>query len=165
MLDVLSKSEAVAVLCLLMVGADDEIKLEELSSMLNNPFFQEHVTDKIGPHRLFLNKFNQARANGNESVLEKKAIGVLKSAFPAFQLKMLALLTIIAGADDDYDQSEKEFMARLTSEFGIPMASIEPELQKMKEAIRNQASQDNDKEPIDSERSEENDVRAEAKRQ
>jgi len=160
MLDVLSKSEAVAVLCLLMVSADDEIRLEELSSMLNNPFFQEHVTNKIGSHKRFLAKFNKAKASFGENALEQKALSVLKPAFPAFQTKMLALLTLIAGADDNYDQSEKELMARLSSELGIPMSSIEPELEKMKEAILNQSIQEKDKEDQDKKSSPNDDNKA-----
>lgn len=142
MLDVLSQSEAVAVLCLLMVGADNEIKQEEISSMLGNPFFVEHVAEKIGPHKKFLKRFNQAKMQAGAGALEKKAVGVLRTAFPAFQIKVLALMTLIAGADGDYDQSEKELMARVSTEMGIKMEEIEPELEKMKEAILNQPMPD-----------------------
>jgi len=145
MLELLKKSEAVAVLCLLTVNANDEIKLEELSSMLGNPFFIEHVTDKIGPHPRFLQEFSKTKAQLGETGMEKKAIAALKSAFPAFQVKTLALMTHIATADDEYDQSEKTLIARVAKELGVPIEDINPEVEKMQEAIINkpEASQKN----------------------
>ncbi len=157
MLEVLSKSEAVAVLCLLMAGADDEIRMEEISSMLNNPFFKEHVTNKIGNHKRFLKSFNTARSEQGKEALEMRAVKIIKSAFPAFQLKVLALLTLIAGADENYDQSEKEMMARLATELGISMASIQPELDKMKEAILNESLHNDEDEAVDNTKNEAND--------
>jgi len=145
MLELLKKSEAVTVLCLLTVNANDEIKLEELSSMLGNPFFIEHVTDKIGPHPRFLQEFSKTKAQLGESGMEKKAIAALKSAFPAFLVKTLALMTLIATADDEYDQSEKTLIARVAKELGVPIEDINPEVEKMQEAILNkpEAPQEN----------------------
>lgn len=143
MLEIPSTSEAVAILCLLMVGADNEVRMEEVNAMLNNPFFVEHVRNNIGPHQQFLKRFNQAKAETGEEALEKRAIKALKSAFPAFQLKTLAMLTLIAGADDEYDQREKELMARIASKLGVAMGDVEPELAKMKETILSQAIHEN----------------------
>lgn len=136
MLDTMTTSEAVAVLCLRMVGADESIKPEELTTMLSNPFFLEHVSEKIGPHGKFLRKYNQARKHLGGAGIEKKAIASLKSGFPALQIKTLALMTLIAGADGEYDQTEKELVARVATEFKIPVEDIEPELGKMQEAFR-----------------------------
>jgi len=144
MLEIPSTSEAVAILSLLMVGVDDEIKMEEINAMLNNPFFVEHVTSKIGPHQEFLKKYNQAKDETGEANLENRAINALKSAFPAFQLKALAMLTLIAGADEHYDQREKELMARIASQLDISMKDVEPVLSKMKEAILDQAIDESD---------------------
>lgn len=138
MLDILSKPEAVGVLCLLMVSADNEIRMEEISTMLNNPFFIEHVTNKIGSHKKFLKRFQKARAEVGANTLEQKSIAVLKTTFPAFQLKVLALLTLIAGADDKYEQQEKELIARIATQLGVSIEDVQPELEKMREAILNQ---------------------------
>lgn len=139
MMDVLNTPEAVAVLCLLMVGADSEIKQEELASMLTNPFFQEHVAEKIGPHPEFLQKYNQAKKQHGKDALEKRAIKALKSGFPALQLKTLALMTLIAGADGDYDKTEKELAVRVSTALNIPIGDVDSELEKMKEGIRKAA--------------------------
>ena len=100
MMDQLTTPEAVTVLALLMVGADGETKPEELSSMLANPFFREHVADKIGPPMEFIQKYNQTKNAEGAEKLEKKAVTALKSGFSAFRIKTLALMTIIAQADD-----------------------------------------------------------------
>ncbi|QJB57530.1 TerB family tellurite resistance protein [Pseudodesulfovibrio sp. zrk46] len=144
MLDTLSQPEAVCILCLLMVGADDEVKMEEISSMLNNPFFKEHVTQKIGSHRKFLKRFKKAKAEVGAKALEQKAITVIKTTFPAFQLKLLALLTLIAGADNNYDQQEKELIARIATNLGVSIEDVQPELEKMREAILNMPIRDDD---------------------
>lgn len=140
MLDVLTKSEAVAILGMLMINADDAVKQEEITSMLNNPFFLKHVDEKIGAHKKFLRRFTQARKQYGDKALEEKAIATLKSAFPAFQLKTLALMTLIAGADDHYDSTEKELIARVATSLGVRVEEVQPELEKMKEAILNQDS-------------------------
>ncbi len=134
MKDTLTTPEAVAVLCLLMVGADTEIKQEELASMLGNPFFQEHVSDKIGPHPKFVKTFNAAKQSIGSRELEKKAIAALNKGFPALKLKTLALMTTIAGADNEYDQLEKELVVRVATALKIPVEEIEPEFKKMKAA-------------------------------
>jgi len=144
MKDVLTTSEGVAVLCLLMVGADAEIKQEELASMLGNPFFQEHVADKIGPHKKFLKLFTAAKRSLGADALEKKAIAALNKGFPALKLKTLALMTLIAGADDDYDQLEKELVARVAIGLHINMEEIEPEFKKMKAAALTPPSKENE---------------------
>ncbi len=139
-MDVLTTPEAVTVLCLLMIGADEDNKPEEIESMLNNPFFIKHIAEKIGPHRDFLKKYNQAIGTLGEERLERVAVSVLKSAYPAFRTKTLALMTLIAGADNEYDHREKLLMARVATALGIPMEEIGPELGKMKNAILMQAS-------------------------
>lgn len=149
MKDVLTTAEGVAVLCLLMVRADKEIKQEELASMLNNPFFTEHVADKIGPHDTFITNFNHAcKRLGTES-LEKKAIAALSKGFPAIQLKTIALLTMIAGADGDYAQTEKELVARVATGLKIKVADAEHEVQRMRASIREQAKHKEDPDAID----------------
>lgn len=135
MLDILNQAEAAAVLCLLMLGANGENKPEEVGSMLTNPFFKEHIADKLGQPTEFLKKYNQSIDSVGPSGLEKKAVAGLKGAYPAFQLKTLAMMTLIAGADDDYDQTEKELMARVSTNLGISMDELAPEVEKMKAAI------------------------------
>ena len=61
MLDRMTTPEAVTVLCLLMVAADGEIRQEELTSMLENPFFKEHVGEKIGSSKKFLKRYVAAK--------------------------------------------------------------------------------------------------------
>ncbi len=140
MLDVFTTPESVAVLSLLMVGANEEIKLEELSSMIDNPFFAEHVAEKIGPHKEFLNKYNEVKKILGKNGLEKKATTALKGAFPALQIKTVAMMSIIAGADEVYDQQEKELLARVASELGVALKDVDPEMEKMQEGIIEQAA-------------------------
>ena len=135
MLDILNQAEAAAVLCLLMLGANGENKPEEVGSLLTNPFFKEHLADKLGQPTEFLKKYKQSIDAIGPSGLEKKAVAGLKGAYPAFQLKTLAMMTLIAGADNDYDQTEKELMARVSTHLGISMGELAPEVEKMKAAI------------------------------
>ena len=139
MMDILTTPEAVAVLCLLMVGADEDVRQEELASMLANPFFQEHVADKIWPHDKFIRSFNTLKANIGKNALEAKAVSTLKSAFPAMRIKTLALMTQIAGADGDYAQSEKELVVRISTALGIAINDVDQELEKMRVAVRETA--------------------------
>jgi len=135
MLDQLTTPEAVTVLALLMVGADGETKLEELASMLGNPFFKEHVAEKIGHPQNFIKKYNDTKTALGTEKLEDKAVSALKSAFPAFRVKTLALMSIIAGADNDFDQKEKELVARVSTALGVSMDDVGPEIEKMNEAL------------------------------
>ena len=135
MLNILNPAEATAVLCMLMINANGENKPEEVGSLLTNPFFKQYIVEKIGHPGEFLKKYNQALNSAGPSGLEKKSVAVLKGAYPAFQLKTLALMTLIAGADDDYDQTEKELMARVSTNLGITMDELAPEVEKMKTAI------------------------------
>lgn len=144
MLDILTQSEAVAVLCLLMIGADDEIRPEELTAMLDNPFFVEYITENIRPHKDFLLKFNTTKEKHGEQALEEKAIHSLKDAFPAYQLKTLALMMLIAGADDHYDQQEKELLARVAVKLGVEVDTVQPELERMRRAVLTQKVQPSD---------------------
>ena len=135
MLDILNPVEAAAVLCMLMIGANGENKPEEVGSMLTNPFFKQHIAEKIGHPAAFLKKYNQSLEALGPSGLEKKSLATLKGAYPAFQLKTLAMMTLIAGADDEYDQTEKELMARVSTNLGISMDELSPEVEKMKASI------------------------------
>lgn len=135
MLDILSQPEAAAVLCLLMIDANGESKPEEVGSMLSNPFFKEHISDKIGHPAEFLKNFRITIESIGPSGLEKKAVAALKGGYPAFQVKTLAMMTLIAGADQDFDQTEKELMARVSTNLGVTMDEVAPELDKMKQAI------------------------------
>ena len=135
MLDILNPAEAAAVLCMLMLGANGENKPEEVGSMLTNPFFKEHIAEKIGHPAEFLKKYNQSIDAMGPSGLEKKSIAALNGGYPAFKLKTLAMMTLIAGADNDYDRTEKELMARVSTNLGISMEELAPEVEKMKAAI------------------------------
>ncbi len=141
MIGTMTQPESIAILSLLMVGADQDIKLEEISSMLNNPFFAEHVSEKLGDHKVFLQKYNEAKKALGITGLESQALKVLKSAFPALQIKTVALLTLIADADGDFDQKEKELVARVAVELNVTAKDADPELQKMKDTIKQQAEQ------------------------
>lgn len=132
--DIMTTAEGVAVLCLLMAGADRVFKQEELASMLNNPFFLEHVSEKLGPHDEFLQQFLAARKTLGTEELEKKAITALKSAFPTFKVKTLATMTLIAGADDDYTQPEKELAARVATALKVDFKEVQQEIEKMRQA-------------------------------
>ena len=134
-MDLLTHHEASAVLCLLMIEANNENKPEEVQSMLKNPFFMQHIADKIGSPKKFLRKYNEGMGKLGEQGMERIAITTLKGAYPAFRLKTLALMTLIAGADEDYDQEEKELVARVTLALRVPMEDIAPELEKMKNSI------------------------------
>lgn len=138
MIGTMTPPEAIAVLSLLMVGADNEIKQEELTSMFANPFFTDHVSEKIGPHPAFLKKYNEARKELGVRRLELYALKSMRNAFPALQIKTVALLTLIADADGDFDQKEKELVARVATELGVSAQEVEPELAKMKTAIQQQ---------------------------
>ncbi len=78
--------------------------------------------------------------------LERKAVATLKGAYPAFRIKTLALMTLIAGADEKFDQPEKELIARVSTGLGITMQEIEPEVRKMKNVILKNDVQPNDDE-------------------
>lgn len=135
MIETITTPEAVTVLCLLMVRADGEIRHEELTSMLENPFFQKHVGDKIGPAKKFLKKYSADKQRHGVDAMEQAAIKQLKTAFPALQTKTLALMTLIAGADDEYAQQEKDLMARAATALGIPFADVDHEMNRMNQAI------------------------------
>lgn len=129
----LTTPEGVAVLCLLTIGANEEIKHEELTSMLNNPFFIEHVADKIGPHKTFIKDFLAMKAEVGEEELEKRAMAALSQGFPALKLKTLALMTLIGEADGDFDKREKALVVRIAGGLDHTMQEIEAEVEKMKE--------------------------------
>lgn len=141
MIGTMTQPESIAILSLLMVGANEEIKLEEISSMLNNPFFAEHISEKIGDHQEFLKRYNEAKKAIGKAGIEKHAIKTLKAAFPALQIKTVALLTLIADADGHFDQKEKELVARVATELKVSASDAEPELQKMREGLKLQAEQ------------------------
>jgi len=148
MLDILNPAEAAAVLCMLMLGANGENKPEEVGSMLASPFFKEHIAKKIGHPTQFIKKYNQSIDAIGLSGLEEKSVAALKGAYPAFQLKTLAMMTLIAGADDEYDRTEKELMARVSTHLGISMEELTPEVTKMKATIL-----DNEEIPSEGEKS------------
>ncbi|MDC0335610.1 TerB family tellurite resistance protein [Pseudodesulfovibrio sp.] len=139
MSDALTTPEAVAILSLLMVGADSEVRVEELSSMISNPFFAEHVTDKIGPHKEFIKKYNGIKkAIGNEA-MEANAIAALKGAFPALQVKTIALMTFIAEADGTVEKQESELIDRVMQALSVATKDVDPEKKKMQETMEAQA--------------------------
>lgn len=138
MIGTMTPPEAIAILSLLMVDADNEIKTEEITAMLSNPFFAEHVTEKLGDHKAFLKQFIDVKQAMGKQKLEAHAIKILKNAFPALQLKTVALLTLIADADGVFDQKEKELVARVALELKIKAEEVDPELQKMRESIQHQ---------------------------
>lgn len=133
MADEMTIQEAAAVLCLLMVGVDGEIRQEELASMLENPFFKSHVGDKLGPGKQFLKQYMAAKEQMGAEALETHALDQLKTTYPAFKTKTLALMTLIAGADNEYHQKEKEFMARAATVLGIPVQDVQHELSRMQD--------------------------------
>lgn len=133
----INEEQAAVMLCMLMVGADNEIKQEELAAMLTNPFFEEHVAEGLGPHKEFLKKYNEAKASMGIEKLEKLAVSVLNKSLPAFRHKTLALMTVIANADGSYDDSEKELIDRVSQAFDVPESEVQDELEKM-ERLTNQ---------------------------
>ena len=144
MMEQLTTPEAVTVLALLMVGADGETKLEELASMLANPFFREHVAEKIGQPMKFIQKYNQTKNAAGADGMEKRAVTALKSSFPAFRIKTVALMTIIAQADDNFDDNEKILVARVSKALSVSMDDVGPEIEKMNEAPPPQTSSKED---------------------
>ncbi len=71
-MDILNTTEAATVLCLLMLSANNENKPEEIGSILVNPFFIDHVSDKLGPPRDFIeNTIWPWRNKGNRNLKEK----------------------------------------------------------------------------------------------
>jgi len=145
-MDILNTTEAATVLCLLMLSANNENKPEEIGSILVNPFFIDHVSDKLGPPKDFIEKYNLALEEQGKKELERKTVATLKGAYPAFRIKTLALMTLIAGADEKFDQPEKELIARVSTGLGITMQEIEPEVRKMKNVILKNDVQPNDDE-------------------
>jgi len=141
MLDPMTTPEAVAVLCLLTIGANDAVKEEEVTSMLGSPFFREHVSEKIGPHRQFLKEYVWALKKVGKSGLEERAVAKLKTAYPALQVKTIAIMTHIAGADGEYSRTEKELVARVAVTLGVAMRDVQPELERLKEAVRQGAKE------------------------
>jgi len=127
--------ESVAVLCLLTVGADKKIRLEEITSMIQNSFFQEHVMDKISPHHSFLERYKQALKMEGPEKLEARAIAALSSDFTALKLKTVALMLLIAEADGEFDDMEKALIGRVAKSLKLNPAEAQTELQKMKKAV------------------------------
>lgn len=141
MIGTMTPPEAIAILSLLMASADDEITMDEITTMLSNPFFTEHVSDKIGDHKAFLHQFLKLKQTLGKQKLEEQAIKVIKNGFPALQLKTVALLTLIADADGIFDQKEKELIARVATTLNIKAEEVDPELQKMRKKIERQAAE------------------------
>ena len=154
MIESMTSQEAAAVLGVMMIGADGANRPEELRSMLDNPFFKAHIAEHVPSPGAFLRDFNNAMGVLGESGLERKAIDAIKTAFPAFQLKTLAMLTLIAGANDDYHQNEKALMARAVTALRFTMDDVAPELEKMRAAVAEQNENQEDETDVDKDSSE-----------
>lgn len=130
MAEKMNEQEAAAILCLLLISADGEIRHEELSFMLSSPFFQKHVSDGIEPHQEFLQKYELVKSKIGREGLEKVAVSYLSKAFPAFQHKTLALMRLIAEDNDNYSGLEKDMVTRVAEALNVSMEDVDAEVDK-----------------------------------
>lgn len=142
MSDTISEQEAAVMACLLVIEADGDIRQDELSAMLANPFFDEHLAGSIGPHMDFIQKFNQAKAKMGMEKIEELAVSVLNKGLPAFRHKTLALMTLIANADGEFDDREQEVINRMAETLDVSKGEMEAELEKMEKLAETNAKQE-----------------------
>lgn len=153
-MDKLTTHEAAAVMCLLTIRANNEHKPVEVELMVSNRFFSTHILNKIDSPRSFVQRYNEGLRRIGPDKMEQLALSSLKSAYPAFRTKTLALMTLIASADNEYDQNEKDLIARTSLALSVTMEDIQPEIDKMQpEAPLNPTStpEETAKQPSDTE--------------